>query len=102
MIELVQGVDDSGVVVGLVPPGQPPDRPEQAGGPALVSGGLIQVVAEVGVGDERVGEVGLVGLLTLVEGEWLASDVAVLGPSTITPIDQDAAGDPGAPTPEEG
>jgi hypothetical protein len=40
--------------------------------------------------------------LTLVEGEWLASDVAVLGPSTITPIDQDAAGDPGDPTPEEG
>ena len=40
--------------------------------------------------------------LTLVEGEWLASDVAVLGPSTITPIDQDAAGDPVDPTPEEG
>ena len=40
--------------------------------------------------------------LTLVEREWLASHVAVLGPSTITPIDQDAAGDPGDPTPEEG
>ncbi|WP_108664698.1 hypothetical protein [Euzebya rosea] len=40
--------------------------------------------------------------LTLVEGEWLASDVAVLGPSTITPIDQDAAGPSGDPEPEEG